>query len=130
MESAGSDTANQRRPSLPVRPERNSIVPPYWQRHERTHSNLSIHAAERSLIRLEDHTNEGSEQCKALWAKHVSIDDYVVIGGTPPGIGAYVVWNCTVETLDVSLPESCSSLAQPAARSINMLFANCPRVVP
>ena len=116
MESADFDTANQRRPSLANRPERNSIVPPYWQRHERTHSNLSVHASERTPIRLEDHTDESSEQCKALWAKHVSIDDYVVIGGTPPGIGAYVVWNCTVETLDVSLPERCSSLAQPAAR--------------
>jgi hypothetical protein len=35
-----------------------------------------------------------------LWAKGVTIDEYVVVG---QGVGAYVVWNCTVETLDVSL---------------------------
>ncbi|KAF2875005.1 Phox homologous domain-containing protein, partial [Massariosphaeria phaeospora] len=34
------------------------------------------------------------------WAKQVTIDDYVVVSGTAPGLGAYVVWNCTVETLD------------------------------
>jgi hypothetical protein len=131
MESAGSDTANQRRPSLANRPERNSIVPPYWQRHERTPSNLSIQAPDTTPIRLEDHTDESSEQCKALWAKHVSIDDYVIIGGTPPGIGAYVVWNCTVETLEVSLQTSCISLAfQYAATSLNMSVTNYPRVVP
>ena len=54
-------------------------------------------------IRLEDHTDAGSEQCKALWAKHVTIDDYVIVSGTAPGLGSYVVWNCTVETLNVSL---------------------------
>jgi len=53
-------------------------------------------------ISLEDHTDEASEQCRVLWAKSVTIDDYVVVSGTAPGLGAYVVWNCTVETLDVS----------------------------
>jgi hypothetical protein len=56
-------------------------------------------------ISLEDHTDDGSEQSKGLWAKSVTIDDYVVVSGTAPGLGAYVVWNCTVETLDVSLSE-------------------------
>jgi hypothetical protein len=71
---------------------RNSVVPPYWQDNGRP-----------TPISLEDHTDDGSEQCKALWAKGVTIDDYVVVSGTAPGLGAYVVWNCTVETLDVSL---------------------------
>ncbi|KAJ4287322.1 hypothetical protein N0V90_012720 [Kalmusia sp. IMI 367209] len=55
-----------------LRPERNSIVPPYWQRHERNDSRLSCNSvdARPSPIRLEDHTDEGSEQCKALWARH------------------------------------------------------------
>ncbi|KAF2707485.1 Phox-like protein [Pleomassaria siparia CBS 279.74] len=69
-------------------------------RHERTNSNPSVNADNNnSPIRLEDHTDAGSEQCKALWARYVTIDDYVIVG-TPPGLGAYVVWNCTVETLD------------------------------
>lgn len=120
MESAGSETVNLRNPpslsrdgaSKPAtqRPERNSIVPPYWQRHEHNeHSSSSVscnasadNVSRPAPILLEDHTDEGSDQCKALWAKHVTIDDYVIVSGTGPGIGAYVVWNCTVETLDVS----------------------------
>ena len=91
-----------------ARPEREGIVPPYWQRHERNSSHLSSYASDAGArIVLEDHTDEGSEQCKVLWAKHVTIDDYVVVSGTAPSLGAYspgqyVVWNCTVETLDVS----------------------------
>lgn len=82
-----------------------AVVPPYWQRHQRSasyHSNCSADNGRRTPIGLEDHTDDGSEQCKALWAKGVTIDDYVVVSGSAPGIGAYVVWNCTVETLDVS----------------------------
>lgn len=81
------------------------LVPPYWQRHQRSDSSLSYASVDnirRTPITLEDHTDEGSEQCKALWAKHVTIDDYVVVSGNAPAVGAYVVWNCTVETLDVS----------------------------
>lgn len=100
--------------SLPKRPERTSIVPPYWH-HTRNTSSASISAqgkshgnanasaetlARPSPIQLEDHTDAGSEQCKALWAKSVTVDDYVIVGGAAPGVGSYVVWNCTVETLD------------------------------
>ena len=101
------------------RPECNSVgvvPPPYWQRHERNASYLSTYSADNGRptpIGLEDHTDEGSDQCKVLWAKGVTIDDYVVVGGTAPGLGSYVVWNCTVETLDVSLPsriERCASM--------------------
>jgi len=87
-------------------PERNSVVPPYWHRHESHASRLSYHSVDNpshpSPIRLEDHTDEGSEQCKALWARHVTIDDYVVVAsGTTPALGAYVAWNITVDTLHV-----------------------------
>jgi hypothetical protein len=85
---------------------RNSVVPPYWQHHDRHASRMSSYSTDNGRptpISLEDHTDDGSEQCKALWAKGVTIDDYVVVSGTAPGLGAYVVWNCTVETLDVSL---------------------------
>jgi hypothetical protein len=111
MESAGSDTAptasrddGGNPPTCTQRRERNSIVPPYWKRED---SNLSGQASAETLarpppIQLEDHTDAGSEQCKALWAKSVTIDDYVIVDGTAPGVGSYVVWNCTVETLDVS----------------------------
>jgi hypothetical protein len=101
------------------RPERNSIVPPFWQRHERNDSHLSCNSVEArpSPIRLEDHTDESSEQCKALWARSVTIDDYVVVGnGTTPALGAYVVWNITVDTLNVSFP----AIAMLTAASISI----------
>lgn len=120
MEPASSKTVNESPPSpsredgakpTTARPERSSVVPPYWQRHERNGSRLSSYTSDAGArIVLEDHTDEGSEQCKVLWAKHVTIDDYVVVSGTAPGLGAYspgqyVVWNCTVEMLDVSPQE-------------------------
>jgi hypothetical protein len=81
-----------------------TLVPPYWQRHLRNDSSLSAFSLDlhRAPIRLEDHTEEGSEQSKALWARSARIDDYVVISGAAPGIGDYVVYNCTVDTLNVS----------------------------
>jgi hypothetical protein len=97
-----------------ARPERSSVVPPYWQRHERGASRLSSYSNDvGARILLEDHTDEGSDQCKVLWARSVVVDDYVVVSGTAPGLGAYVVWNCTVETLDVSLPGAASDLRGP-----------------
>jgi hypothetical protein len=86
----------------PPRPERSSVVPPYWQQHVR-HGSYYSTDGRPTPIGLEDHTDEASESCRVLWAKGVTIDDHVVVSGTAPGLGAYVVWNCTVETLDVSL---------------------------
>ncbi|KAF1936733.1 PX-domain-containing protein [Clathrospora elynae] len=109
MEPASLETVSQPSPSPtcdganPATPERSSVVPPYWQRHERHASYISTYSTENERptpIGLEDHTDEGSEHCKVLWAKGVTIDDFVVVSGTAPGLGAYVVWNCTVETLD------------------------------
>ncbi|KAF2754196.1 PX-domain-containing protein [Pseudovirgaria hyperparasitica] len=74
------------------------IIPPYWGAHRRTTSQISTDNGQ--TIRLEDNTEENSESSRALWAKHVTIDDYVVVDGNLPGVGAYVVWNCIVETLD------------------------------
>lgn len=79
------------------------VVPPYWQRHERNASRLSQNSLARSSgIRLEDHTADpDSETSRGLWARSVSIDDHRVVQGKT-GVGAYVVWNCTIYTLDVS----------------------------
>ena len=57
-------------------------------------------------IRLRDNSEEGeySEQARACWARSVRIEDYVIVSGSvsKAGMGSYVVWNCTVETLNVS----------------------------
>jgi hypothetical protein len=81
--------------------------PPYWQTDTPSASRSAItHRLSSSLkakqIRLEDHTDEDSDQCRALWAKSARIDGYVVVEGAVPGIGSYVVFNCVVETANVS----------------------------
>lgn len=76
-----------------------TISPPYWQ-HNRSASYVSIDTRP-SPITLEDHTDGLSPSTSALWAKAVTINDYTVVrGGLSPAIGAYVVWNVNVLTLD------------------------------
>ncbi|KAF2234949.1 PX-domain-containing protein [Viridothelium virens] len=80
-------------------------APPYWYAHQRSNSSASYTSTNLippPQITLEDHTEDGSEQCKSLWARHVSIDDFVIVSGNRAGVGAYVVWNCIVETLNGS----------------------------
>jgi hypothetical protein len=93
------------------------VSPPYWQQEgARANSNLtdvpsssqpSISNKNRlsgGPIRLHDNsTEESSDTARACWAKAVRIDDYVIVSGSvsKAGLGSYVVWNCTVETLNV-----------------------------
>ena len=75
--------------------------PPYWYGHGRTVSNASYQSIGYSRpnpITLEDHSEEGNELSEGCWAKSATIDEYVLVSG-PTGIGAYLVWHCTVETL-------------------------------
>ena len=56
-------------------------------------------------ITLQDNTDEDGGDAhsrnKACWAKSVYIEDHVKIGGSRTGIGAFVVWNITVEIIGV-----------------------------
>jgi hypothetical protein len=87
------------------------VVPPYWRRHDRNASRASQTSLARStLITLEDHTADpDSATTRGLWARSVSIDDHAVVQGMT-GIGSYVVWNCTIQTLDVSIAMSFSGI--------------------
>ncbi|KAK5008219.1 hypothetical protein LTR28_004272 [Elasticomyces elasticus] len=77
-------------------------APPFWQRHGRTDSTFSYtsiaHLRPRP-IQLEDHSEEDHEQSRACWARHVTIDDYVVVSGNGTAIGSYVVFIVNIETL-------------------------------
>ena len=78
--------------------------PPYWQ-HRRSVSHVSQISIDRPRpITLRDRTESVSSSSGALWAKSISIEDYVVVRGNVTGIGDYVVWICKVQTLDVSIP--------------------------
>ncbi|KAK1138923.1 hypothetical protein N8T08_001663 [Aspergillus melleus] len=76
------------------------IVPPYWT-HHRNASRASQSSLDRfPAITLEDHTEDpNSETSRGLWARSVSVNDHVVVQGKT-GIGSYVVWNCTIQTLE------------------------------
>jgi hypothetical protein len=80
--------------------------PPYWVlSHRRTPSNISIETIDAGAITLEDNTQSEDPKNKACWAKSAYIEDHLVINGSyggKAGIGAFVVWNITVETLRVS----------------------------
>jgi hypothetical protein len=75
-------------------------APAFWStRHARSASYHSLaHTSGHGPIQLEDHSEEQHEQSQACWARSVTVDDYTVVSGTS-GIGAYVVWHCTVSTL-------------------------------
>ena len=80
---------------------RTSLIPPYWS-HRRYESYASVENTKPAPITLEDHTEGLGEHTASCWAKGVSIDSYVIIGGTVPNVGRFVVWNCKIDTLDVS----------------------------
>ena len=110
IDSDGEEDQPTPRPTSPATPSHQTATsngtatPPYWHAIHRTTSTaseVSISAANPlrpSRINLEDHTDENHEVGRACWARQVSIDEYVVVGGGAIA-GAYVVWNCTVETL-------------------------------
>jgi hypothetical protein len=78
--------------------------PPYWvQSHQRSASAISIESIPNGAITLQDNTDGEDGKNNACWAKSVYIEDHVIINGSRTGIGAFVVWNITVETLHVSV---------------------------
>lgn len=101
---------------LPPSPSQTHVtdMPPFWStnRHNRAISSASYQSLNQNrpqAIILEDHSEEDHELAQACWAKSVTVDDYSVVSG-PTGVGAYVVWHCTVCTLkggDVEINKRC-----------------------
>jgi len=78
--------------------------PPYWvQSHQRSFSNISIESIVAGGITLQDNENGEDTKNKFCWAKSVYIEDFVIVNERRTSIGAFVVWNITVETLRVCL---------------------------
>jgi hypothetical protein len=78
--------------------------PPYWvQSHRRSVSNISVESIQAGAITLQDNTDGIDGKNEVCWAKGVHIVDHVVVNSSRTGIGAFVVWNITVETLSVSI---------------------------
>ncbi|KAM7206944.1 Phox homologous domain containing protein [Rhypophila sp. PSN 637] len=84
-------------------------------RHARAVSNASVDSVlPRDAITLQDNELEddddrpgsgdvyGRDRNRACWAKSVKIVDSVLVNGSATNIGAFVVWNIRVETLNGS----------------------------
>lgn len=52
-------------------------------------------------IKLIDHTIIPSENSPGIWARSAKVVDYVVVSGSRTRAGAYVAWNCSIETFEV-----------------------------
>jgi hypothetical protein len=100
LDTATGNTATSPRSAGSSSP---ATSPPYWAHsHQRTISNISVESVVPGAITLEDNDNAADMKNKACWAKSAYIEDYVVVNENRTGIGAFVVWNITVETLRVS----------------------------
>ncbi|TVY59094.1 PX domain-containing protein YPT35 [Lachnellula cervina] len=94
-----STTSGQSEAGSADTPVTSPVSPPYWvQGHQRSVSNVSVDSLPGGIT-LQDNTDEDDAKNKACWAKSVYIEDHVVINGNRTGIGAFVVWNINVETL-------------------------------
>ncbi|KAL7620382.1 hypothetical protein AAE478_009377 [Parahypoxylon ruwenzoriense] len=83
------------------------ISPPYWLNnhwgHSRNVSSTSVESLPTGGITLRDNENSSlDERGSACWAKSVEITNYVTVNGSTTNIGAFVVWNIRVETLNGS----------------------------
>lgn len=85
-------------PSTPTKTRRPSL--PFIRNRNRTASGSSLTFLAPAPITLVDHTIDPSERSSAAFARNVFIGDYTIVSGSPLRAGAYVVWNCTVETLE------------------------------
>ena len=89
--------------------------PPYWTSHghQRAASDMSAESVPLpGAITLQDNEDDddpdgtnvyGRDRNRACWARSVQIKDYVLVNESATNLGAFVVWNITVETLNVSL---------------------------
>ncbi|TVY68757.1 PX domain-containing protein [Lachnellula suecica] len=81
-------------------PVTSPVSPPYWvQGHQRSFSQISVESVPKGGITLQDNTDGEDAKNKACWAKSVQIEDHVIINDNRTRIGAFVVWNINVETL-------------------------------
>jgi hypothetical protein len=66
---------------------------------------------EQMPITLVDNTITPSENSPSLWARNAKVVDYVIVSGSRTRAGAYVAWNCSIETLEVCAIQTPSPLS-------------------
>ena len=85
-------------------------APPYWLHaannlpRRRGISSVSSDSIPAGAITLRDNEVESqNDRNSACWARSVEILDHTVVNGSATNVGAFVVWNVRVETLNVRL---------------------------
>jgi hypothetical protein len=82
--------------------------PPYWLNtrsgHQRTISNMSTESVlpDGAITLRDNEASDYDDRNSACWAKSVEIVNYTIVNGSATNIGAFVVWNIRVETLNGS----------------------------
>ncbi|KAJ6259830.1 hypothetical protein Dda_5472 [Drechslerella dactyloides] len=73
---------------------------PFLRTRNRTASGASLTFLQPAPISLVDNTVEPSDRSSGAYVRSVVVGDYTIINESPLRAGAYVVWTCTVETLE------------------------------
>ncbi|KAF3922639.1 hypothetical protein ABW21_db0201048 [Orbilia brochopaga] len=73
---------------------------PFLRTRNRTASGASMTFLQPAPIALVDNTIEPSDRSAGAYVRSVVVGDYTIINESPLRAGAYVVWTCTVETLE------------------------------
>ncbi len=90
-------------------------APPYWQnmpsrrRAASTQSSDSGRPSGAILLLDNEADEEEEDRNNACWAKSVEIVGHTIVNGGATSIGAFVVWNVRVETLQVRTAEACAA---------------------
>lgn len=100
--------------------------PPYWPHasHQRNISNLSTESfLPAEAIRLRDNDANDDDRNSACWAKSVEITDFIFVNGSNTNIGAFIVWNISVETMNVSSMRLLDVLCVESANLVQHVYA-------
>ncbi|OLN81707.1 PX domain-containing protein YPT35 [Colletotrichum chlorophyti] len=99
------DETTPRDPESSITSPASVTSPPYWlNNHQRSVSNTSTESIlpAGAITMYDNEASDRNDRNRACWAKSVEITDYVVVNGSATNIGAFVVWNIRVETLQGS----------------------------
>ena len=86
-----------------ARPRSRTSLNNYPAPRHRSRSRDSAKSLQRiDPIILLDNTVTPGENSTSLWARSVRVTDYVIVAGGRTRAGAYVLWSCYIDTLEVS----------------------------
>ncbi len=112
-----------------VQPNTSATAPPYWQNVPSRRRAASTQSSDSgrptgAILLLDNEADECEDRNNACWAKNVEIVDHTVVNGGATSIGAFVVWNVRVETLQVRGDAVQRAVPNPECRGAAVLTSN------